>query len=415
MSRVVSRIETLLSATPAYSPSASMAQNNCNNTKKKQHINPMNSYGSLPGDGDDAPVTFLSAMHKVQRLQKKQRSQRLLEKERSRRSISASERMALTEEIMESYDGSRQKQLGNMNESLHELPEEKGLTMSTKDALIEICFRQYVSILLLAAPFACIANAQHWNDAWIFWLNFVVMIPLAAILGEFTEELALHTNQTIGGLVNATFGNAVEIVVAIQALLANEIRVVQASMLGSIFSNLLLVLGSCFFFGGLFHKEQSYNSVAATSSMGLLALSSIALVLPTPFAEYYNIEDEEALVISRISAIFLLFMYLQLLFFQLYTHTYIFEEAPEENGGDEQEVARVSLTVATVGLCALTLLVTFFSEYLVGSIDGYCETSGVSRTFVGVIILPIVGNAVEHISAVTVAVKDKMDLSMGSK
>ena len=93
------------------------------------------------------------------------------------------------------------------------------------------------------------------------------MIPLATILGEFTEELALHTNQTIGGLINATFGNAVEVVVAIQALMANEYRVVQSSLLGSIFSNLLFVLGSCFFFGGLYHKEQNFNSTAATANM----------------------------------------------------------------------------------------------------------------------------------------------------
>lgn len=115
--------------------------------------------------------------------------------------------------------------------------------------------------------------------------------------------------QTIGGLINATFGNAVEVVVAIQALVANEIRVVQSSMLGSIFSNLLLVLGGCFFCGGLKYKHQQFNATAATANMGLLALSGIALVLPTPFAHYYEMHDEHVLLISRLAAIFLMFMY----------------------------------------------------------------------------------------------------------
>jgi Ca2+:H+ antiporter len=289
--------------------------------------------------------------------------------------------------------------------------------------LKEIILGKYVSVLLLLAPFAVMSHYLNWSAMWIFWLNFLVMIPLASILGDFTEEAALHTNQTIGGLLNATFGNAVEVVVAIQALLANEIRVVQASMIGSIFSNLLLVLGCCFFFGGLKHKEQTFNATAATANMGLLSLSSIALVLPTPFAEYYEVQDEHVLIISRFAACFLLFMYLQLLVFQLYTHSDIFDGAAnDENGEDEAGEAEVEeeeptmpMKVALIGLFVTTLSITIFSDFLVGSIDEFCEVSGVSKTFVGLIILPIVGNAVEHITAVTVAIKNKMDLAMGGK
>lgn len=266
-----------------------------------------------------------------------------------------------------------------------------------------------LSWLLLAGPVSLWAVYSEWSATWVFWLNFAVMIPLASMLGDFTEEVALHTNEVTGGLVNASFGNAVEVVVAVQALLANEIRVVQASMLGSIFSNLLLVLGSCFFFGGLYHKEQAFNNTAATANLGLLALSSIALVLPTPFAEYYELHDEHVLIVSRVAAIFLIFMYAQLLVFQLCTHADVF------NGGDDgdAEVATLSLLTACLGLLVVTLLVTIFSNFLVSSIEGFTEASGVSRTFVGLIILPIVGNAVEHISAVSVAMKNKMDLSMG--
>ena len=222
--------------------------------------------------------------------------------------------------------------------------------------------------------------------------------------------IALEYVQTIGGLINATFGNAVEVVVAIQALLANEIRVVQSSMLGSIFSNLLLVLGGCFFFGGLRYPHQRFNATAATANMGLLALSAIALVLPTPFASYYDIGDEHVLMISRIAAIFLMFMYFQLLIFQLHTHANVFAGEGEEGGS---ELANLSFGMSILGLLVTTLLVTIFSEFLVDSIDGFTTASGISRTFVGIILLPIVGNAVEHITAITVAQKDKMDLAMG--
>ena len=289
------------------------------------------------------------------------------------------------------------------------------------------------------------------------------MLPLASILGDFTEELALHTNQVVGGLINATFGNAVEVVVAIQAMNAGQIRVVQASMLGSVFSNLLLVLGCCFFFGkfrdnpvsaqyiyilfahcffiiiiiivvvvvvvvvtphtttltparsrlphqtpgGIKFKEQDFNATSAISNLSLLTLSSLALVLPTPFAAYYDIEDEHVLMVSRVAACFLLAMYVQLLIFQLFTHSYLVAE------DDEEEEPEMGFWTALFGLFFVTILVSIYSEFLVSSIDGFTESSGISKTFVGLIIIPVVGNAVEHITAVSVAMKNKMDLSMG--
>uniref|UniRef100_A0A7S1ZP93 Sodium/calcium exchanger membrane region domain-containing protein n=1 Tax=Trieres chinensis TaxID=1514140 RepID=A0A7S1ZP93_TRICV len=255
-------------------------------------------------------------------------------------------------------------------------------------------------------PLGWASHRFGWSPTSVFCLNFLAMIPLAAILGDFTEEVAAHTNQVVGGLINATFGNAVEVVVAVQALHANEIRVVQASMIGSIFSNLLLVLGGCFFFGGLKYKEQSFNSTAVTANMSLLALSSVALALPTPFAEYYEVHDDNVLVISRIAAVFLIFMYLQLLVFQLHTHADLFDD-------DDDTPTEMSSTAALTGLVVVTLVIAQLSDYLVGSIDGFCTESGVSRTFVGLIVLPIVGNAVEHVTAISVAMKDKMDLAMG--
>jgi len=295
---------------------------------------------------------------------------------------------------------------------------------------LDIWIGKPISLLLGFAPFAIASHYLDWGPQYIFWLNFLTMVPLASILGDFTEEAALHTNDIVGGLLNASFGNAVEVVVAINALMNDEIRVVQASMIGSIFSNLLLVLGCCFFFGGLYYKEQPFSGLNASSGMGLLALSSVAMILPTPFAAYWDIQDHSVLTISRISAVFLLLSYLQLLYFQLFTHRDSFEaeaeSAPSPKGGNNLEVARaeeeeeeeeeeasIPMWMALLGLGLTTGLVTKFSDYLVESIDGFCTESGISRTFVGLIILPIVGNAVEHITAVSVAMKDKMDLALG--
>jgi len=287
-----------------------------------------------------------------------------------------------------------------------------------------------ISLLLFSAPFAIASHYLQWGPQWIFWLNFLTMVPLASTLGDFTEEAALHTGDVVGGLLNASFGNAVEVVVAIQALSNNQIRVVQSSMIGSIFSNLLLVLGCCFFFGGIYSgkKEQHFSSLNAMSGMSLLALSSIALILPAPYAAYWDIENNDVLVISRISAFFLLISYIQLMIFQLYTHKDTSAEYANENqrtasinalaeNEEEKEVEEeepgIPLWMALMGLAMTTAFVTFFSNFLVESIDGFCDESGISPTFVGLIVLPIVGNGVEHITAVTVAMKDKMDLAIG--
>mmetsp|Transcript_28913 Transcript_28913/g.42864 ORF Transcript_28913/g.42864 Transcript_28913/m.42864 type:complete len:441 (-) Transcript_28913:219-1541(-) len=287
-----------------------------------------------------------------------------------------------------------------------ELDEEEEGSVGCAAFCKDLIFGKLVSVLLVFLPLAWMSVHFQWSSSCIFWFNFLAMIPLASILGDFTEELALHTNQVIGGLINATFGNAVEVVVAIQALLANEIRVVQASMLGSIFSNMLLVLGCCFLFGGMRYSEQYFNTTITTTNMALLGISSIALVLPTSFAEYNEIENAQVLAISRGAAIFLLSLYLLLLLFQLKTHTHLIAD-------DDDDKPSVSFPGALLGMVIATALITFLSDYLVDSIDAFTEETGISRSFIGLIILPVVGNAVEHVTAVKVAMKNKMDLAMG--
>lgn len=272
--------------------------------------------------------------------------------------------------------------------------------------LKEVLFEKKINILLFFLPFAWLSQRESWSSTSVFWFNFISMIPLANILGDFTEELALLTNQIIGGIINATFGNAVEVVVAFQALMAGQLRVVQASLLGSIFSNLLLVLGCCLLFGGFLFPTQSFNGSAVTANISLLTLSCIVMVLPTPFSAYYELDDENVLEISRISSIFLILLYILLLIFQLKTHSHLFADA------DDHEEASITFFQALGGLTLTTAMITVLSNWLVDSIDGFVLETGASKTFVAVIIIPIVGNAVEHITAVTFAMKNKMDLSM---
>lgn len=280
-------------------------------------------------------------------------------------------------------------------------------------AIRHMIIGQRLNVLLLAAPFAVWAYFARWSDAWIFALNFVVLVPLANMLGEATEALAFHTGETIGGLVNATFGNAVEVVVAIFALRQGEIAVVQASLIGSVLSNLLLVLGCSFIAGGFASKENKFNATGASANSSLLMLSSFAMLLPSYIYYFSDHDGEESkmdktLALSRIAAIFLLFMYAQDLFFHLYTHIELFQSEP-----DDDEVMGLTKRASAILLFSATLFVAAFSEMLVASIDGFAAELSISKSFIGIILLPIVGNAVEHVTAVKVALNDKMELAMG--
>ncbi|KAG5176981.1 Sodium/calcium exchanger protein-domain-containing protein, partial [Tribonema minus] len=270
-----------------------------------------------------------------------------------------------------------------------------------------------VNVMLIFLPLAQMAVSFGWGDLSVFTLSFLAMIPLAALLGDLTESVAGHVGQTAGGLVNASFGNAPELVFAVQALRANQVRVVQASLLGSILSNLLLVLGSSFFAGGLFSgkKEQLFNRVSAGANTSLLMMATLALFLPCHIASYHTAYDEHVLVISRATAVGMLLMYAQLMLFQFKTHPHVFAE--EEDDDEDDDDVDMPLACAITGLAGVTLLVALWSEYLVDSIDGFTQATQLSTTFVGIILIPIIGNVVEHIVAVTVAIKDKMELSMG--
>ncbi|RHY26968.1 hypothetical protein DYB25_006914 [Aphanomyces astaci] len=272
-------------------------------------------------------------------------------------------------------------------------------------ALYFVATDSAINLLLLCMPFAIYASYAQWSDTVVFAFNFLSMIPLAKIIGDATEEVAFHTGDTIGGLVNATFGNAVEVIIAIFALREGQIAVVQASLLGSILSNLLLVLGCCFVAGGVTQKVSKFNETGASANSTLLMVSAFAMLVPS-YYQYTTYDDKPATKA----------VYIQLLYFQMKTHVHLFEPA-EDNTHDtvdeDDNACNMTLSSSIVVLGLATVLVAILSEYLVASIDGFVASTHVSKSFVGIIILPIVGNAVEHLTAVRVALKQKMELAMG--
>jgi len=289
-----------------------------------------------------------------------------------------------------------------------------------------------ITALLIFVPVGIAVGATHQNDTVVFILNFCAIIPLAKLLGDATEELALHTNQSIGGLLNASFGNAVELIIGVLALKAGLIRVVQSSLIGSILSNLLLVLGMCFLAGGVYFDELKFNQTAAQTAMGLLFIAVLGIVMPAALKAQIdsdaakellkNITDSNGtehehplpvetrlLILSRGTSIVMLIIYGLFLFFQLKTHKQLYM-SPEP---EEEEEKGMTWPVAVFCLAAITVLVAVCSEYLVDSLKGVTETWGISQTFAGMILLPIVGNAAEHLTAVTVSIKGKIDLAIG--
>lgn len=282
-----------------------------------------------------------------------------------------------------------------------------------------ILLSNYVNILLVFVPLGIIAGAMKWNSTAIFVMNFLAIIPLAALLSFATEELALMVGETLGGLLNATFGNAVELIVSIVALTKGEIRIVQASMLGSILSNILLVLGMCFFFGGLKNKEQNFNTTVASTMSSLMAVATSSLIIPAALYSTLAGSKESPLELildlSRGTSVVLLILYVLYLRFQLGTHAYLFDAQQVESDDEpvEQQVALLSGVESGIVLVVVTVMVAICAEYLVGSIDEIVASSGISKTFIGLILIPIVGNAAEHVTAVVVAMKNKMDLAIG--
>lgn len=266
--------------------------------------------------------------------------------------------------------------------------------------------------LLLLTPVTIGLHLAHYeNQTLIFVVSCLAILPLAGWLGKATEHLAAKTNESLGGLLNATFGNAAELIIAISAMNAGLYDVVKASLTGSIIGNLLLVLGASILAGGLKFKEQRFSAQAARAQTTLLALAGISLVLPAAFhylagggAATASSERDLSLQFS----ILLLVIYGLSLVFSLRTHKHYFVSKVEtESHGEAWSFAK-SLSV----LAGATVAIAVVSEILVHNVESAARSFGMSSVFVGVIVVAIVGNAAEHSTAILVARKNRMDLSM---
>lgn len=259
---------------------------------------------------------------------------------------------------------------------------------------------------LAIVPIAIIGHYLHWSHTTVFFLAALAIIPLAKFLGEATEEIASRSGPALGGLLNATFGNATELIIAGLALHAGLLELVKASITGSIVGNLLLVLGASIFIGGLGRTKQLFNKTAAQASGTVLLLGVIALTIPqiflltSPEANAVHSHDLSVLV-----SVFMFIVYLGFLFFIFRTHHHLYVE---ELGHESRWSMKKSITV----LLATTAGVGWVSEILVESIKPALSSLGWTELFVGAVIIAIIGNAAEHASAIVVAAKNRMDLSL---
>ena len=270
--------------------------------------------------------------------------------------------------------------------------------------------RNPLLILLLALPLAYLAEFLHWGPLWVFAFSALAVIPLAVLIGEGTEALAAHTNPRIGGLLNATLGNAAELIIAIVAIREGLLELVKASITGSILGNLLLVMGLSMVVGGVRHGIQSFDRRQASRNAVLLVLAVLALLIPSIFSGYIGTPESirvEALSIG--TALVMIILYGLALLYSLK-----YEGAPLSHKSVEEIVHKPAWSVrkALIVLALATAGVVLASELLVQAVEPVMAGLGISEFFVGIIFIPLIGNVAEHLVAVKVAARNQMDLSV---
>jgi Ca2+:H+ antiporter len=266
--------------------------------------------------------------------------------------------------------------------------------------------------MLLFVPISIGLHFAHISPVWTFVLACLGIVPLAGLMGAATEELAKYRGPGVGGLLNATFGNATELIIGIVALQRNELQVVKASLIGSVMGNVLLVMGLSMFLGGIKYKMQTFNADAAQSHAAMMSMAVISLLVPALFVRNVPGLTETAAnpkveALSLGVASVLIVLYIGSLVFSLRTHESLFRSAEECAEKPEWPQSRALIT-----LLVATILIAIESEFLVGSIEATVHQWGLNKLFVGIIIVPIVGNAAEHSTAVLMALRNKMDISI---
>jgi Ca2+:H+ antiporter len=262
-----------------------------------------------------------------------------------------------------------------------------------------------LNLLLIAVPISIALELLHLSPVLIFAAACISIIPLSGYMGKATEEIAIYVGPRLGGLLNATFGNAAELIITIFALRAGLQDVVKASITGSIIGNLLLVAGLSMFLGGLKHKTQKFNRNAAGMHTSMLVMAVVGLIIPAVFLGGNHGAKAQTLSIGV--AVLLMLVYILSLVFSLHTHKDVFRPTQEHNEHSEWSKAK-ALTVLLVA----TAFIALESEFLVSGIDPVVKTLGLSELFIGVIIIPIIGNAAEHSTAVMMALKNNMEIGL---
>ncbi len=270
-----------------------------------------------------------------------------------------------------------------------------------------------LTLLLIFVPVSIVLELIRASEIWIFITSALAIIPLAGFMGKATEHLSAKLGAGLGGLLNASFGNAAELIIALLALKRGLYEVVKASITGSIIGNILLVLGLSVVAGGIKFERQTFNRTAACMGATLLTLSAIGLVVPALFhrvahGSQANHEQELSLEI----AIVLFTTYLLSLVFALRTHKHLYAGDGVHAGNEAASIEGWSRIKSVLVLLISTILVALMSEFLVGAVDHTASALGMTQVFIGVIVVAIIGNAAEHSTAVLMAAKNRMDIAM---
>jgi len=270
--------------------------------------------------------------------------------------------------------------------------------------------RLFFIISFIGVPLSVLGSIMHWNEIILFVIYCVTIVALAGIMGRATESLAIVAGPRIGGLLNATFGNAVELIIAIFALREGLVEVVLASLTGSVIGNLLLVGGLSFFVGGLKYKRQSFNVYDARHNSGLLIFAVVlAFVIPAIFAD--RMDKADTMTLSVGVSIILMVLYLAALYFKLVTHRGVYVAKGQEEI-EEHETAEWGKWKAILILAIATVAVGYVSENLVHTFSTVGEKFGWTELFIGIIVVAIVGNAAEHASAIVMAYKNRVGVAV---
>ena len=273
-------------------------------------------------------------------------------------------------------------------------------------------FTSWLDLFLVFVPVTIALELVKADDLAVFVSAAFAIVPLAGLLGRATEHLAAHVGAGLGGLLNASLGNAAELIIALVALREGLHDVVKASLTGSILGNILLVLGVSMLAGGLKYERQTFNQTAAAMGASLLLLAAVGLIIPALF--HFTASDQGRAVEKELSleiSLVLFTIYVMSLVFSLRTHKHVF--AGESHDATDLGERPWDRTHSIIVLTVATVLVAVMSEMLVGALDHAAKTMGLTQVFVGVILVALVGNAAEHSTAVMVAMKNKMDLALG--